>query len=87
MMLKATIQNLQPRVRCVRFDLQESPSSINDGKGWPAEEQVAFLQEMGFNQLQEHTTNLCSIRRVQEPTTAKQTSVEVWKGVQLWLDK
>ncbi len=87
MMLKATITNLIPRIRCVRFSHETSPSSINDGKGWRVADQVEFLQEMGVRQLQESASSVCTIRRIQEPTRQKQASRELCRGVTLWLDK
>jgi hypothetical protein len=87
MMLKATIAELKPRLRCVRFDSQESPASVNGGKGWTELAQVEFMQSMELREIQQHSSNLCTIRRVGEPSRAKQTSRDITKGVQLWLDK
>lgn len=87
MMLKATITELKPRLRCVRFDSKESPASVNGGNGWTELAQVEFMQAMELREIQKHSSDLCTIRRVGEPSRAKQTSKDISKGVQLWLDK
>jgi len=87
MMVKATLTALKPRLRCVRFDAFESPSSVNQGGGWNEYEQVKFMQEMGLECLQVMQSEASTVRRIAGPTKHKQTTREICRGVELWLDR
>ena len=82
----ATIQTIGTKLRCVKFDKTESPTWMNDGRGWTPDGMVEALEafDVKYTQVVDHDDY--AVWRLRPPGTGRIRVTTLLSGIELWGD-